>query len=313
MHIVVVGSGGVGGYFGAKLAKAGEHVTFLARGAHLRAMRENGLLVRSAQEGEWRVDAHAVDTLEGQAQADLVLFCVKSYDTEEVAEIIRPVLGAGSAILSLQNGIDNEEKLGRAFTAEQVLGGVAYVFSHIEAPGIIAHQQLGRIVFGEMGGAIPGRARALADALTRASIPNEISNNIRKTLWEKYIFLTALAGTTALARLPVHFIRTIPETRRLWQRQVEELLALAQSDGAGLDDDMLDRCVAFLESLAPSTYSSLYHDLIQGKRLELDALHGHALRLGLRDNIPTPMLFAVYAALRGHQAGMPAFPTGILA
>ncbi len=300
-----IGSGGTGGYFGAKLAKAGEDVTFVARGAHLAAIREAGLRIRSAVDGEWTVKVQAVETLSGHAPADLVLFCVKSFDTESAAELARPVIGPSTGILSVQNGIDNEDKLARAFGPEHVMGGVSYIFSNIETPGVIAHHQLARIVFGEMNGEPSERATQFAEACKRASIQGELVSNIRKTLWEKYVFLTALAGTTSVTRLPVKFVREVPETRRFWQLQVEELLALAAAENAGLDADMMDRCVQFLESLAPTNYSSLYQDLMQGKRLELDALHGHAVRLGDRHRIPTPALFAVYAALRPYLLGAP--------
>ena len=305
MRLVVVGSGGTGGYFGAKLARCGEDVTFLARGAHLRAIREHGLAIRSAVEGEWRVDVRAVESLEGVAPADLVLFCVKSYDTEEAAELTRPVVGPDTGVLSIQNGIDNEEKIGRILGAGHVLGGVAYVFSNIEAPGVIAHHQLGRIVFGEMDGIRSERTIAFAQACERASIPAEIATDIRKMLWEKYIWIVPIAGATSLTRLPAKFIRDVPETHRLWEMQVEELLALADCDGAGLDGDMKERLAKLLASLAPTNYSSMYMDLANGKRLELDALHGHAVKLGERYGISTPALFLVYAALKPYLHGAP--------
>lgn len=305
MRIVIAGSGGIGGYFGAKLARAGEDVTFLARGAHLQAIRDHGLTVRSAVEGEWNVSVEAVDSLAGRAPADLVLFCVKSFDTESAAELVRPVVGPDTAVLSLQNGIDNEAKLAAGLGAEHVLGGVAYVFSNIEAPGVIAHHQLGRIILGEMAGGASERTAALAATFGRAGIEAEADPAIRSTLWRKYVFLVALSGTTALTRLPVRFIREVPETRELWNRQVEELLALAEADGANLGSDALESCGNLLESLGPNNYSSLYQDLAAGKRLELGALHGHAVRLGGQHNVPTPTLFTVYGALMPYLHGAP--------
>ena len=305
MRIVVAGSGGVGGYFGAKLAKAGEDVTFVARGKHLEAIRANGLKIRSAVEGDWSVKASAVESLEGHEPADLVLFCVKSFDTEEAAKMLRPVVGDHTGIISLQNGIDNEDKLRRVLGPDHAMGGVAYIFSNIESPGVIAHHQLGRIVFGEMDGRTSVRSTAFAAACRRASLAIEVTPRIRKVLWEKYVTLVALAGTTSVTRLPVNFIREVPETYRLWELQVEELLALAAADDVGLDADMMDRCASFLRSLAPTNYSSLYQDLVQGRRLELEALHGHAVRLGERLDVPTPTLSAVYAAVRPYLHGAP--------
>lgn len=305
MRIVVMGSGGTGGYYGAKLARAGHDVTFIARGDHLRAIRENGLRVRSEIDGEWTVDAPAVANLDGQPTADFVLFCVKSFDTEGAARLVSPVLGPHTGVLSLQNGVDNEDKLARALGADHVIGGIAHVFGHIAAPGIIAHQQLARIICGEFDGAASGRLQAFAEVCEGAGIRVDIVPSIRKSLWEKYVFLTAFAGATALTRMPVQAIRDVPELRRLWQRQVDELVALARADDVGLDDRVVDRCVAFLESFAPISYSSLYHDLMQGKRLELDALHGYAVRLGERLGIATPTLFAVFAGLLPYRDGTP--------
>lgn len=305
MRIVVAGSGGTGGYFGARLAAAGHQVTFLARGAHLRAIRENGLTVRSAVEGERNVPVDAAESLDGHEPADLVLFCVKSFDTDEAAGVIRPVVAPDTAVLSLQNGIDNEDKLAASLGAAHVLGGVAYIFANIEAPGIIAHHQLGRIILGEMAGGSSPRTDAIAEALRDAGIEAEVDTAIRRTLWRKYVFLVALSGTTAVTRLPVKFIRSVTETRALWSRQVEELLNLATADGADLGADTMESCSNLLESLAPNNYSSLYQDLMAGKRLELAALHGHATHLGKRYDIPTPTLFAVYAALKPYLQGAP--------
>lgn len=306
MRITVIGAGGTGGYFGAKLAKAGEDVSFLARGAHLRAMRESGLTIKSAVEGQYCVPVRALETLSGQPAADLVLFCVKSFDTESAAEMARPVIGPDTAVLSVQNGVDGEERIGRVLGPQHVMGGVAYVFAHIAAPGVIAHNQFGRIVFGEMDGRRSPRAERIQGVLANAGIPAEIAADIRKTLWEKYLSICPVSGTTALTRLPVRFIRETPETRMLWEAQVDELLRLAEFAGAGLGADMKQRCVAFLEALAPSTTSSLYEDLMAGKRLELEALQGYAVRLGQRAGIATPALFAVLAALKPWINGRPA-------
>jgi 2-dehydropantoate 2-reductase len=234
-----------------------------------------------------------------------VLFCVKSFDTESAAEAIKPVIGPATGVLSIQNGVDNEDKIARIVGAGHVLGGVAYVFSHIEEPGVIAHDQLGRIVFGEINALGSFRAAAFADACKGAGIPVEMASNIRKVLWEKYLSIAPISGATSLTRLPVKFIRETPETRRFWQMEVDELLAIAEREGAGLDADMRERSARFLESLAPGNYSSMYQDLAQGKRLELEALHGYAVRRGEHHGIPTPALFAVYAALKPHIYGRP--------
>jgi 2-dehydropantoate 2-reductase len=303
MRIVVMGSGGTGGYFGAKLARAREDVTFVARGTHLESIRAQGLRVRSAVEGEWVVKAPAVERLDGQPPADLVLFCVKSFDTETAAGVVKPVIGPHTGVLSIQNGVDNEDRLVRILGVGHVLGGMAQVFATIEGPGVIRHVQLGRIVFGEMDGRETKRARAFLAACQRAGIPAEISPHVERTLWEKYVFLAAHAGMTALTRCSVGALRRLPEARLMYRRLLEEMVALARAAGIALDDGFVEQSFKLLDGMAETFSSSLHHDLSQGKRLELETLHGHAVRLGERYGVPTPTVFAVYAALRPYLDG----------
>ena len=305
MRVVVMGSGGTGGFFGAKLARAGEDVTFVARGAHLEAIRTQGLRVKSAPEGEWVVKAPAVEKLDGQAPADLVLFCVKSFDTENAGRALAPALGPDTGVLSIQNGVDNEEKLEAIVGKGRVLGGIAQVFATIESPGVIQHTLLGRIQFGEMDGRESARARAFLEACGRAQIPCELSKDVLRTLWGKYVYLVAHAGMTALTRCPAGVIRALPETRRLYRLLLEEMAALARAVGADLGPGIVDTCLGYLDALGAGGYSSLHYDLMHGKRLEIDALQGYAVRLGERHGIATPMLFAVYAALLPYLNGPP--------
>src|SRR5262245_25775081 len=305
MRIAVMGTGGTGGYFGAKLHRAGIDVTFVARGAHLAAIREHGLRVVSAVDGEWVVRAPAVERLDGQPPADLVLFCVKSFDTESAAEAIRPAVGPGTGVLSIQNGVDNEDKLAALLGAGRVLGGMAQVFATIGAPGAISHTAFGRIVFGEMDGAESERARGFLAACQRAGIPAELSRDVRRTLWDKYAYLVAHSGVTAVTRSPAGVIRRVPETRRLYRQLLEEMVALAAAVGVSLGRDPVDRYMGLLDAVGAGAYSSLHFDLVNGKRLELEALQGHAVRLGERLGVPTPGIFAVYAALRPALDGPP--------
>ncbi|MGH7374074.1 MAG: ketopantoate reductase family protein, partial [Candidatus Rokuibacteriota bacterium] len=266
MRIVVMGSGGTGGYFGAKLARAGEEVTFVARGAHLAALRDNGLRIKSAVEGDWTVRAAAVERLDGAPAADLVLFCVKSFDTEEAARLIRPVVGPATGVLSVQNGVDNEEKLAQVLGAGHVLGGAVRVFATIEAPGVIAHTFGGHLAFGEMDGRETERARAILAACRKASIPAELVPDVTRALWEKYVFLTTHAGVTALTRCPAGVLRAVPEVRELYRRTVTEILAIGRAAGVPVDDGLLEQGMKFLDTVAPNAYSSLHHDLVTGKR-----------------------------------------------
>jgi 2-dehydropantoate 2-reductase len=303
MRIAVVGAGGVGGYFGAKLARAGESVVLLARGPHLDAIRRDGLRVRSVPEGESVAKVEAVESFTGQPPVDVALFCVKSFDTRSAAEALRPVLGPSTGVVSLQNGVDNEEVLDQVLGRGVALGGAAYVFAGIEAPGVIAHTFAGRIVFGEMDGRVSDRAARLRDALARAGVPVELAPDIRRVLWEKYLLISAQAGMTGLTRCPSGVLRETPESWRMYRLIVEELAALARAANVSLADDVVDGVMKQAAAIAPGAFSSLHHDLVQGKRLELEALHGHAVRLGERYGVPTPMVFAVYAALKPHVAG----------
>jgi 2-dehydropantoate 2-reductase len=308
MRIVVMGSGGTGGYFGAKLARGGDDVTFVARGAHLAALRANGLRVKSAVEGEWTVRAPAVDRLDSLPPADLVLFCVKSFDTEEAAALIRPVVGPETGVLSIQNGVDNEEKLDRVLGPGHVLGGAVRVFATIESPGVITHTFGGHVTFGEMDGRVTERARAFLSSCQKASIPVELVTDVGRALWDKYVFLTTHAGMTALTRCPAGVLRAVPEVRELYRRIVTEIVAIGRAAGAPVDESMLDQGMKFLDGVAPNAYSSLHHDLTQGKRLELEALHGHVVRLAERHGVSAPTVFAIYAALRPYRDGAPSLP-----
>lgn len=305
MRIVFVGAGGVGGYFGAKLARAGEDVRFLARGSHLAAIRRDGLRVRSVSDGEWVVKPVASDDGADLGPADAVVVCVKSFDTDQALAQARPAVGADTPVLTLQNGVDGPDHIDAAYGAGHAVGGAAYVFAVLEAPGVVAHRLLGRITLGELDGRTTPRVQRLADAFAKAGVPVELSADIRRVLWEKYLFICAQAGMSSLTRAPSGVFRAVPETWRMYRLLLEELAALGARAGVGLAPDVVDRVLAQAAALGPEATSSMHHDLASGKRLELEALHGHAVRLGQRLGVPTPMLFAVYAALKPHLAGPP--------
>jgi 2-dehydropantoate 2-reductase len=275
----------------------------VARGAHLEAIRGGGLRVRSSIEGEHVAPVTAVEKVDGLPPADAVLFCVKSFDTETAIEQVRGVVGPDTAVLSLQNGVDNEDKIDAALGRGHALGGVAYVFAAIEAPGVIAHRFAGSIALGELDGRPSARAERLREAFAAAGVPVRLADDIRLTLWEKYLMIAAQAGMTALTRAPIGVIRDTPETWRVYRMIVEELAALGRASGVALPADAVETTLANAGKLAPQLYSSLHGDLVNGRRLELDALHGHAVRLGERLGVPTPMVSAVYAALKPFAEG----------
>jgi 2-dehydropantoate 2-reductase len=306
MRILMLGAGGVGGYFGAKLARAGEDVTFLARGRHLAAIQANGLRVRSAVDGEWVVKATAVEDPTGLPPADVAFLTVKANDTEGVLARARPAIGSDTAVVSLQNGVRGVEAIDRVLGAGHAVGGAAYIFATIEEPGVIAHRLLGRIALGELDGRRTPRAERLLAALSAAGIPTDLAADIRRVMWEKYLLICAQAGMTALARVPAGVLRAHEPTWAMYRALVEEVAAVGRAEGVALGTGAVDAVMKAAESLAPTAFSSLHHDLTTGKPLELEALHGDLVRLGRRHGVPTPMAFAVYAALLPHAQGSPA-------
>ena len=254
-------------------------------------------------EGNTVVRPAAVERLEGVDRADAVLFCVKSFDTDDAAARLWSVLGPDTAVLSLQNGVDNEDRIDAQLGAGRAMGGVAQVFATIESPGVIRHHAAGRIIFGELDGRVSERAERLRDAFAHAEIPVELSKTIRRALWEKYLLICAVGGTTAVTRETIGVVRDTPATWRLFRTIVEEVTALARASGVDLANDAVEQIVKFAETIPPGNRASLAQDVLQGRRLELEALHGHAARLGERLGVPTPAIFAVYAALAPHAAG----------
>ena len=222
MRILVLGAGGVGGYFGAKLARAGQDVTFIARGRHLAAIRDGGLRIRSRIEGEYVVNATAATSAHGLPPFDAVLLTVKANDTESALEVARPGLRPDTPVLSLQNGVRGPSVIDSVLGPGHAVGGAAYVFATIEAPGVVSHGLLGRIAFGELDGRKTPRVERLLAAFERAQIPAEISADIRRVMWEKYLFICAQAGMTALARVPAGVLRTHEATWGMYRALLED-------------------------------------------------------------------------------------------
>lgn len=302
MRVAVLGASGTGGFFGGLLARAGEDVVFVARGAHLEALRQRGLVVRSHAAGEFTLPVQATDRTECLGLADLVLVCVKTYDTEAALHLLPPLVGPHTVIFSVQNGVDNAEIIGRAVGAEHVLGAVAYVSAVREFPGVVRHLGgPGKLVLGELSGGASPRLEQLRAALERAGIPVEVSPNVPVAIWQKFLFICAFSGTTALTRLPIGPILACPQTRELFCGLVLEAEAVGRACGVKLPHD----CVATAEAFEPWATSSLSADLAAGKRLELEALHGTVVRLGHHHRVPTPLSFAVYAALKPYGDGPP--------
>jgi 2-dehydropantoate 2-reductase len=298
MKILIAGSGGVGGYYGGLLAQSGNDVTFLARGEHLRAIRERGLQVKSVH-GDFTVfPAQATDTPAEVGPVELILFCTKTYDTEHVAEALRPCVGADTAIISLQNGVDAAERIGAILGMEHVLGGATWISSAVEAPGVIRQfSQFRRIVFGELDGSITLRAQAIYQTLSATGATVELSENILSVLWTKFVFIAAVSGISSLTRLEMGEFRHVPETRALMTALMREVEALARAQNIALDADVVEKSLAFVDAAAPNIKSSMQRDVESGRRTELESMIGVICRKGREWNVPTPVADFVYAAL----------------
>jgi 2-dehydropantoate 2-reductase len=297
-RIAVFGAGALGGYFGSRLARAGAaEVHLIARGDHLAALQAHGLTVRSV-DGDYRVDIEASDDPGSIGPVDFVFFTVKSYDTLDAAELLAPLLAADTAVISFQNGIDNEDKLAGVIGTEHVMGGTAYVLASLEGPGTVRHAGgPGRLVFGELDGRRTERGERLLAACVEAGIPAELSEDIRTELWSKYAFILAHAGMTAAVRLPIGDIRASEAAWEMFRSIVEEAWRVGRAEGMKLSDDLVARHLAFAQSLVPEGYSSLFHDLTAGRPMELAALHGELLARAGKHHLETPASQAIYAIL----------------
>ena len=300
-----MGSGGVGGFYGGRLAHAGYDVSFIARGSHLAAMRQHGLAIENEPQGNIHLPrVSATDDPATIGVVDLVLIAVKLWDTESAARAARSLVGPHTAVLSLQNGVIKDDILRRAFGAAAVMGGVGYVATHISRPGVI-HQvgTLQRCVFGEYDGARSERAERLLEALLRAGIQAELSDDIRRTLWEKYVFLVGLSGTTATIRTTIGPIRENARTRAFLFDLMRETVAVGRAHGVKLPENYADQRMAFADTVPFDMTSSLHHDLERGNPLEVEWLSGGVVQLGEAVGVPTPANRAVWDVLALHAAG----------
>lgn len=298
MKIMIMGSGGVGAYYGGLLAKQGNDVTFIARGAHLEALRTKGLQVKSVHGDFAIVPAQATDDPAKVGQVDLILFCVKTYATDEAVEAIRPAIGPQTTVISLQNGVDAIERIGKVVGVEHVLGGVTQISSAIESPGVVRQaSQFRRIVFGELDGTISKRAQSIEKALKETGVTVEITQTIYKALWAKLVFIAAASGLGSLTRLPMGDYRAVPETRVMIVSLMREVEVVARAKGIALDADVVEKSLAFMDAAAPQIKASMQLDVAMGRCTELEAMIGVIGRQGRELGVPTPTADFIYAAL----------------
>ncbi|HXF74567.1 MAG TPA: 2-dehydropantoate 2-reductase [Methylomirabilota bacterium] len=296
MRIAVMGAGAVGGYFGAKLALAGHELAFIARGEHLKALRNHGLRVVSPSADMRVKTARFTDAASEIGAVDLILFCVKSYDTEAAAESLKPMIGNRTTILSLQNGVDNPEKIARFWGAERTLAGVVYVGAQLTAPGIITHSAGGKIVFGRLDGAADENARAVERALKEAQIPCELSSNIRQVQWTKLLWNAPFCAIGCLARADTKQIVESKLLTELARRCMAEVLEAARTQGIDLAPARLDETIAFSRGLGDFKPSML-QDLETGKPLEYEAFNGIVVKLLTQSGKAAPVNQTFYALL----------------
>jgi 2-dehydropantoate 2-reductase len=304
VRIAIIGAGGVGGFFGARLQQAGADVHFVARGAHLAAMRSDGLRIESPL-GD--IDLPRVNVTDDPADigvADIVWLSVKLWDMDTAVRSMRPLMGPGTGVISFQNGVQKDDILREAFGDRAVMGGVAYIATNIDRPGVIKHTgTMQRLIFGEYDGGRSARGESLLNACIRGGINAELSDDIRKAIWEKFVFLVGLSGSTTTMRETIGPIRSNPRSRRFLSELMRETVAVGRALGVALSSDFADERLAFVDGLPDQMTSSMHHDLKAGKRLEVSWLSGSVAQLGERTGVPTPMNRAVWEILTLSEAG----------
>ena len=307
MRFAILGSGAVGGYFGAKLAKAGQDVTFIARGAHLDAIRSKGLEVRSAKLGDFTVTAAAESDTARVGAVDVVIVSVKAYDNATALPMLRPLIGPDTAVLTLQNGVDSGDEVAAITGERHVLGGTTYVATALEAPGLIVQTGVHRsIIFGEVfldRGRLSPRVQAIADVLASADIQVTPVADARVPIWDKFVYLVPFSGFTGAARLPIGFIWKYPHVQEMFYAASREVAAIAKAEGVIISPNRFDTLQEYMANIPPTTRSSLLIDLEQGKRIEVEALQGAAVRRAAKHNVPVPIVSTLYAVLKAWESG----------
>jgi len=304
MKIVMMGSGGVGGYFGAKLAAGGADVHFVGRGAHLEAMRSQGLTIEGGPAPFHLPHVHATGDASSIGIADYVFIAVKLWDTAAAIEQVNPVVGPHTTVISFQNGVLKDRYLIDAFGASHVMGGVGYVATTIDRPGVIRQTgPMQRLLFGELDGTTSERGQRLLEACLKGGIAAQLSAEIQREIWQKYVFLVGLSGTTTTIRKPIGPIRGNAQTRAFLRDVMREVVAVARGQGIDLPSDYAEHRLVLADDVAHDMTSSMHHDLERGNRLEVRWLSGGVVELGEAVGVPTPLNRAIADILALHAAG----------
>jgi len=303
MRIAIVGSGGLGGYFGGRLAAAGVDVVFLARGAHLEALRTGGLRIESPNGNLHLPRVSATDDTSTVGAVDVVLFAVKLYDTESAVPLLPPLIGADTVVIPFQNGVESVEMLSRAVDRRHLAGGTSYVQASIAEPGIVRHIALDRLIFGELDGARTPRLERLFDVCRDAGVSPTLSDQIEVEIWSKFVHLSVLSGMTAVTRSPVGPLRDDPDLFAMWQAALIETIAVARAKGIALPRSLFDEVITLLQQIPAQAGSSMLQDLERHRPLELPWLSGAVVRMGHALDVETPIHRFIEAVLKPHVNG----------
>ena len=302
--VAVVGAGGTGGFYGGALARDGSDVTMIARGAHLEAIKAHGLQINTVLLGDFHLNPEATDDMSTLGPVDLVIFSVKSYGTDIAIRDMAPLIGDETLIVSTQNGIDSEQLLCDAFDGSHVLGCTVTVSAMIEEPGVVVQKGgPGSMVIGEMNGGVSGRVDRLVARCKSAGLAAKSSNDIVLALWQKFIFISALSGMTALTRKPIGEIFSQTSTTEMYRQVLTEVVAVGRAEGVNLHADTAEEILATTQAREPFIIGSMGHDLIAGNPIEIGLLNGRVVELGHKHSVPTPANFAIEAALRPYESG----------
>jgi 2-dehydropantoate 2-reductase len=303
MRIAAMAAGAVGGYFGGRLAAAGHEVAFIARRAHLEAIRKEGLKIESVHGDLHLKNVVATDDPKEVGPVDVVLFAVKLWDTEKAA-VARPLVGPDTRVITLQNGVDSYERVSPILGKDQTIPGTAYIATVLRAPGVVSHTSKFAIMrCGRMDGKPDAKLQAFVEAAKASHIDIQPQNDMNRERWQKFIFLSAMAGANCATRMPLGEVLADPDTRAFYRKLMEECLKVGQKSGARVPDDWVDDRMVFSDNAPPGMKASMLHDLEAGNRLELDWLTGKVASLGRELGVPTPASEAVYAAVKLHRMG----------
>lgn len=304
MRIAIMAAGAVGGYFGARLVQAGHEVFFIARGKHLDAIRRDGLKVESVLGDVHLKNVNATDDPKSAGPVDVVMFAVKLWDTEKAGERTKSLIGPDTRVITLQNGVDSVERLTPILGADHVVGGTTHVVTVMPAPGLIRQtSQFAKFTCGFPDRRRDAKLQTFVEAAKAAGIDAVLSDDIERDRWQKFIFLAGTSGVTASTRMPLGPVMADPDTRALFRKVMEEVLAVARAKGVAVADGFIDTQMAFADAASPTTKASQLNDLEAGNRLELDWLAGKVIALGREVGVPTPVNETIYAVLKLHRMG----------